>query len=89
MSKQDKDRTETGELTDLTAESAITDSHAMQPQAVSAAEPEQEMVQSEQSQSEQSRLFNSWLDRTLPRLMQYLGASPSSAVTSPSPKAKH
>ncbi len=41
------------------------------------------------TQSEQSRQFNSWLDRALPRLMQYLGEDTTSAVTSPGPKAKH
>lgn len=40
-------------------------------------------------QAEQSMMFNSWLDRTLPRLMQYLGAGTTSAVTSPGNKAKH
>lgn len=84
MSKQDKDRAENGESADLATEAVPADSNGAQTLQVSAAEPAPEA-----GQSEQSRLFNSWLDRALPRLMEYLGASPSSAVTSPSPKAKH
>lgn len=83
MSKQDKDRSENGEA-DLATEPLIVDGNGVQALTMSAAEPAPEA-----GQSEQSRMFNSWLDRALPRLMQYLGAAPSSAVTSPSPKAKH
>lgn len=83
MSKQDKDRAENEDSAELTAESVMPDSDA-QALPLAAAETEQEI-----SQAEQSRQFNSWLDRALPRLLEYLGAVPSSAVTSPGNKAKH
>lgn len=82
MSKQDKDRFEMADAAEMTAESTMSEGDA---QSLSlAAEPEQVS-----GQAEQSRMFNSWLDRTLPRLMQYLGAGTASAVTSPGSKAKH
>lgn len=85
MSKQDKDRAENGGSADLATESMTADGNGAQALTMSAATT----APADAGQSEQSRLFNSWLDHTLPRLMQYLGAAPSSAVTSPSPKAKH
>ena len=83
MSKQDKDRAETGDLAELTAESAtpVGDASAL---PLATVQPEQEP-----GEAPQSRQFNSWLDRALPRLLEYLGAAPSSAVTSPGNKAKH
>lgn len=82
MSKQDKDRAETADAAELAAESAMSEAET---QALPLA------VQTEPAsgQTEQSLMFNSWLDRALPRLMQYLGADTTSAVTSPSSKAKH
>jgi len=83
MSKQDKDRAENEDSAELTAESVMSESDA-QAMPLAAVQSEQET-----SQAEQSRQFNSWLDRALPRLLEYLGAAPSSAVTSPGNKAKH
>ena len=83
MSKQDKDRAENEDSAELTAESIMSESDA-QAMLLAAVQSEQET-----SQAEQSRQFNSWLDRALPRLLEYLGAAPSSAVTSPGNKAKH
>lgn len=84
MSKQDKDRAENGEAADLATESVTAHGDGGQALAISAARSALDS-----GQTEQSRIFNSWLDRALPRLMEYLGASPNSAVTTPSPKAKH
>lgn len=84
MSKQDKDHTEIGGSADFATDSMLAEGSTAQLLPASTAEPEQEI-----GQSEQSRLFNSWLDRTLPRLMEYLAATPSSAVTLPRAKAKH
>lgn len=80
MSKRDKDQAENSEA-DLVTDPARADDSKARMLSVESS--------SETAQSEQSRLFNSWLDRALPRLMEYLGAPPSSAVTSPSSKAKH
>jgi hypothetical protein len=41
------------------------------------------------ARSEQSRLFNAWLDRTLPVLQQCLGNGTTTAVTSSGSKPKH
>jgi len=82
MSKQDKDRAENGDSAELSAEYAMAEEAQTLPLA--AVQPEQDT-----SQAEQSRQFNSWLDLALPRLLEYLGAAPSSAVTSPGTKAKH
>lgn len=84
MSKQDNDRTENGETPDLATESVTAHGDGSQAQAISAA-----LSAPDSGQTDQSRMFNSWLDRALPRLMEYLGANPNSAVTTPSPKAKH
>ena len=83
MSKQDKERADIGDSAELTAELgvAVDETQAL---SLTAAAPEQTA-----GQSEQSRQFNSWLDRALPRLMEYLGQGTTSAVTSPGPKAKH
>lgn len=83
MSTQDKNRADDGDSAELTAGSAMAENGAPTLPLVTA-QPDQSP-----GETEQSRLFNSWLDRALPRLMEYLGASPSSAVTTPSPKAKH
>jgi hypothetical protein len=82
MSKQDKERAETADAAELAAESVMSegDAHSL-PLAV--------QTEPASGQAEQSLMFNSWLDRTLPRLMQYLGAGTTSAVTSPGSKAKH
>lgn len=73
---------EMADAAELTAASPMSEGDA---QALSlAAQPEQVS-----GQAEQTRMFNAWLDRTLPRLMKYLSDGPSSAVTSPGTKAKH
>lgn len=86
MSKSDKDLAETESAADLAAESAVAGNGAPEAQALplAAAQPDHTP-----SQAEQSQQFNSWLDRALPRLMDYLGSDTTAAVTSPSPKAKH
>ncbi|MBS4046967.1 MAG: hypothetical protein ACK4Z4_03085 [Ferrovibrio sp.] len=89
MSKNDKDLVETESAADLATESAVAGNGAQEAQALplTAAQPDHTPSQAEQSQ--QSQQFNSWLDRALPRLMDYLGSDTTAAVTSPSPKAKH
>jgi hypothetical protein len=82
MSKQDKDRAETADAAELAAESVMSEAEAQTLPLAVQTEPAS-------GQTEQSLMFNSWLDRALPRLMEYLGAGPSSAVTSPGNKAKH
>lgn len=78
MSKPDKGFTQSDRNADMPADG----SSASQPLQFNAApQPQQE--------SEQLRQFSSWLDRTMPRLMEQLGGAPSSAVTSPSLKPKH
>lgn len=88
MSKHDKDLVETESAGDLATESAVAAEGAHETQAQTqplvAAQPEQNP-----SQAEQSQQFNSWLDRALPRLMDYLSNGTTEAVTSSSPKAKH
>ncbi|QDO95814.1 hypothetical protein FNB15_00275 [Ferrovibrio terrae] len=86
MSKHNKDLVETESAGDLTTESAVAADGALEAQALPlvTAQPEQNP-----SQAEQSRQFNSWLDRALPRLMDYLSNGTTEAVTSSSPKAKH
>lgn len=83
MSKQGKERVETGEPAELTAGSAMTETADPTPSLARVPRDQ------ETDQTEQSRQFNSWLDRALPRLMQYLAGDTTSAVTSPSAKAKH
>lgn len=82
MSKQDKDRLEMADAAELTAESPMSEGDAQNLSL--AAQPDQDS-----GRAAQSRMFNAWLDRSLPRLMQYLSDGPSSAVTSPGNKAKH
>lgn len=89
MSKNDKDRVETESAADMATESAVaTEAHEAQgqAQALPLAAPQPDHIP---SPAEQSRQFNSWLDRALPRLMDYLGSDTTTAVTSSSPKAKH
>jgi hypothetical protein len=80
MSKQDKNLTQRVEEPEASVDSAV----AQNGPALYDAQP-----QPENGQAEQSRQFNSWLDRSLPRLMQYLGGPETTAVTSPGNKAKH
>lgn len=82
MSKHDKDLVETESAGDLAAEPAVAADGA---QALPLAAPPEQTS----SQAEQSRQFNSWLDRALPRLMDYLSSGTPAAVTSSSPKPKH
>ncbi len=86
MSKSDKDLAETESAADLATESAVAGAGAQEAQALpsDSARPTQES-----SPAAQSQQFNSWLDRALPRLMDYLGGDTTAAVTSSSPKAKH
>lgn len=86
MSKHDKDLAETESAADLATESAVAADSAFEAQALplAAVQPEQNS-----SQAEQSRQFNFWLDRALPRLVDYLSSGTTAAVTSSSPKAKH
>lgn len=86
MSKHDKDLVETESAADLATESAVAaeGAHEAQPMRLATAQTEQNPTQADQSQQ-----FNSWLDRALPRLMDYLSNGTTEAVTSPSPKAKH
>jgi len=85
MSKSDKDLAKTESAADLATESAVAGNGAQEAPALSpSAQPKQDS-----SPAEQSQQFNSWLDRALPRLMDYLGSDTTAAVTSSSPKAKH
>jgi hypothetical protein len=84
MSKNDKDLAETESTVDLVAEAAVAAEGTHEAQARPLA-----VTQPIPSQAEQSQQFNSWLDRALPRLMDYLGSDTTAAVTSSSPKAKH
>jgi hypothetical protein len=91
MSKHDKNPAESEVTVDLAADTALSADQTQAapqteapPQSEAAPQPEPTSTQ-----TEQSRQFNSWLDRALPRLMQYLGEDTTSAVTSPGPKAKH
>ncbi len=89
MSKQDKDRAETADAAELAAESAMSEAETQALPLAVQTEPASGQTEPASGQTEQSLMFNSWLDRALPRLMQYLGADTTSAVTSPSSKAKH
>jgi hypothetical protein len=84
MSKHDKDLVETESAEDLATESAVATDDALEALPLAAVQPEQNS-----SQAEQSRQFNSWLDRALPRLMDYLSNGTTVAVTSSGSKAKH
>ncbi len=86
MSKHDKDLVQTESAGDLVTESAVAADGAQETQALprAAAQTEQNPTQ-----ADQSRQFNAWLDRALPRLMDYLSSDTTEAVTSSSPKAKH
>lgn len=87
MSKHDKDLVEAESAGDLATEAPCASEDALEAQALplaAAVQPEQNS-----SQAEQSRQFNSWLDRALPRLMDYLSSGTTVAVTSSSAKAKH
>jgi hypothetical protein len=83
MSKHDKDLVETEGAGDLATESAVVTDGALEALPLAA--------QSGQNsdQADQSQQFNSWLDRALPRLMDYLSNGTTVAVTSSSPEAKH
>lgn len=91
MSKRDKNLAESEVAADLAADTALSADQAQaHPQPEAAPQPDAAPQPAQTSaQTEQSRQFNSWLDRALPRLMQYLGDDTTSAVTSPGPKAKH
>lgn len=87
MSKHDKDLVETESAGDLATESAVAAEGAHEVQAQ--AKPLALQTEQNSSQADQSRQFNSWLDRALPRLMDYLSSDTTAPVTSSSPKAKH
>ncbi len=91
MSKRDKNPAESEATAELAVDTALSaDQPQPRPEPEAAPQPETAPESAQTAtQSEQSRQFNSWLDRALPRLMQYLGEDTTSAVTSPGPKAKH
>lgn len=78
MSKQDKD----------TLENGYSDEANSAEYAADQAQPALQTAE-DSARSERSRLFNLWLDRTLPVLQQLLGGSTTGAVTSPGNKPKH
>lgn len=78
MSKQDKDILENG-YSDET----------ISPDYTSDQTGPAFMADEDSAKSERSRLFNLWLDRTLPLLQELLGGSTTGAVTSPGNKPKH
>lgn len=86
MSKHDKDLVETESAGDLVTESAVAADGVHETQTLPLATAQTGQTPSPADQSQQ---FNSWLDRALPRLMDYLSNGTTDAVTSSSPKAKH
>lgn len=84
MSKHDKDFAGNGAFGDLSAEVSADGADMLQARPPAGTQAEQN-----HAKAEQSRLFNAWLDRTVPLLQQYLGSSTTAVVTSSGSKPKH